>query len=208
MERLLLRRLARSTDDKKCAVLQLLAVCGSSQSIPALLRLGRRESFRDAALATTEQIVGIERFAGHVGQSTDQSVRAALVRRLLTDDSEAGLRGYLSLVGNDGTRAEALAVADELPQPPSTALLELLDDEDETVRLSAALVLGHLNGPDVTRALVDRVTQNPAEATEAWIALLACRGELAEEFLAFASRRPQLLVHVNSARVWWARVVN
>jgi hypothetical protein len=70
------------------------------------------------------------------------------------------------------------------------------------------MVLGHLNGPRIARLLVDRVTQQPEVGVEAWIAILACRGPVAEEFLAYATRQPQLLSHVNSARVRWARIIN
>jgi hypothetical protein len=38
------------------------------------------------------------------------------------------------------------------------------------------------------------------------MALLACRGELADEFLSYASRRPQFLGQVNHARVQLARM--
>jgi hypothetical protein len=198
----------RSTDAEKHAVLRLLAVCGSPRAVPSLLRIARSEAFRGDALATVEQIVGIERIAECMEQTAHSGVRAALIRRLLTADSDAGLRGYLLLVENESSRAEALVALDALPESPSAALLALLDNSNRNVRLSAAVVLGHLNGPDVTRALVDRITRDPANANEAWIALMACRGELAAEFLSYATSQPQLLPHFNSARVWWARVVN
>ena len=206
-ERLLLRQLLRSGDDRKHAVLQLLAVCGTPRSTPQLLRLSRREAFRDEALAAVERIVGIERLAEVVGQASDRRVRAALICRLLTAESEAALHGYLSLVRHEAMRGEALAVAEDVAQPVLAALLGLLDDEDEAVRISAAVVLGHVNGPEVTNLLISRVTEEPSDSTETWIALLACRGEQAEEFFAYAGCQPRLLVHVNRARVWWARTI-
>ncbi len=206
-QRRLLPQLLRSSDERKHAVLQLLAVCGTWRSVPHLLRLGRRETFRDEALATIERIVGLERLADVVGRATDQRVRAALFNRLLTADSEPALRGYLSLVQHDATRAEALAVADAVGQPLLASLLALLDDEDEAVRLSAALVLGHANGPEVTHALIARVTQQPSDRTETWIALLVCRGAQAEEFFAYATRQPRLLGQVNLARVRLTRMI-
>jgi hypothetical protein len=189
-------------------MLRLLEVCGTRRSTPALLRISRQDKLRDAALATIERIIGIERLSELIGQTEDARVRTAVVRRLLTADSERGLRGYLSLVEDHQTRALALAVADELSEPPVARLFACLDDGDAAVRLAAAVVLGHLNGPEITKALVDRVVQDPAATAEAWIALLACRGEYAEEFLSYATRQPQLLVHVNSARVHWARITN
>ena len=119
--------------------------------------------------------------------------------------AEPALRSYLSLVGNEAVRDEALAVADALPQRLLAALLARLDDEDEAVRLSAALVLGHANGPEVTNSLIALVTREPPSPVEAWIALVACRGEQAEKFFAYATRQPLLLGQVNRARMWWAR---
>ena len=205
-ERLLLRRLGRSTDDEKHAVVRLLAVCGTPRSTPQLLRLGQTEAFRDEALATIERIVGIERMADVLVQTGDRSVRAAIFRRLLTADSDPALSLYLSLVGDDAVRDEALAVADAVAQGVLPALLARLDDEDEAVRLSAALVLGRANGPEVTDSLIALVTREAPSPVEAWIALVACRGEQAEEFFAYATRQPLLLGRVNRARMWWARM--
>ncbi len=204
-QRLLLRRLLRSNDDQKHAVLRLLAVCGTTQSTQPLLRLCRREAFRDEALTTLQQIVGVQRLADVVGQTTDRRVRAAILSRMLTADPKPALRSFLSLIHDDAIRGEALAVADAHARPLLGELLNLLEDEDESVRISAALVLGHVNGPEVTDSLIARVTQETPPPSEAWIALLACRGARAEEFFAYATRQPRLLGQVNLARVWWAR---
>lgn len=206
-ERLLLRRMPRSSDDELHAIVQLLAVCGTPRSTPYLLRLSRREAFRDETLATLQRIVGLERLADFVGQTTDQRVRAALLHRLLIADSDAALRGFLRWVNDGALRAEALAAAEAADESLFPTLLGLLRDEDKAVRISAALVLGHVNGPEVTRSLIDMVTREPSGPTEAWIALLACRGEQADQFFAYATRHPLLLGHVNRARVRWTSMI-
>jgi len=205
-ERLLLRRLSRSSDDKKHAVLQLLAVCGTPRSTSQLLRLSRRETQRDEALATLERIVTVEGLAKAVAQTPDRRVRAAIFRRLFTADTEHALDAYLSLIRDDATRAKALDVADSVSQRMLAVLLARLDDEDKAVRLSAALVLGHANGPEVTNSLIALATRKPSSCDEVWIALTACRGEQAEEFFAYATCQPQLLGQVNRARMWWLRM--
>ena len=144
---------------------------------------------------------------GIVDQTNDPGVRTAVIRRLLTADSEVALRGYLSLVHDPATRAEAFAVADELTNPPLDALLAHLDDDDQIMRVSSALVLGRVNGPKVTQALIDRVMQRPRGQVEAWAALLACRGELAGNFISYASGRPRLLAQVNNAQVQWMQLI-
>jgi HEAT repeat protein len=121
----------------------------------------------------------------------------------LEEGSDAALSAYLAFVRDESTRRDALAVANSSQHLPLAALLASLDHEDKSVRRSAAVVLGHVNGPEVTQALIARVTEKPSGATEVRMALLACRGEAAAEFIAYASSRPQLLGHLNSARLQW-----
>ena len=170
--------------------------------------IGRRGANRDEVLAAIEQIGGVEALVLAAGRTTEPRLRTAILGRLITFDSEEALIGYLSLVRDDATRPAALAAADATPGLPVARLLTLLDHDDKSVRLSAAMVLGHVNGPEVTQSLIVRVTEKPSQAREAWLALMACRGQMAEEFLAYASRRPQLLGHLNSARVQWAHVIH
>jgi hypothetical protein len=206
-EQLLLRRLSHATGDQGLAVLRLLTVWGTRHSTPALLRAARDESLRRETLAALEHIVGLERLAVAATKADDPAVRTAIYRRLLEADSPLALRGYLSLVSDRTFRAEALSAADSVAQPPLETLLRLLADEEKAVRVAAALVLGRLNGPDVTAALITLVAENPSAPSEAWVALLACRGESADRFLADASRHPRMLGHVNHARLFWARMI-
>lgn len=206
LERELLRRLVRSTDDQKRNLSHLLAACGSDNSILPLLKLSRREVFRDEALQAIEQIVGVTGLAEVVRLSDDSRVRQVLMQRLLTAESDDAVAAYLTLVQDPSLRVEALAVADALPNVPTEVLLAFLQSDDKRARLSAALLLGRVNGPEITRRLVDLVTAERPAPTEAWIALLACRGELAQEFLSYAASRPQLLGQVNNARIEWARM--
>jgi hypothetical protein len=215
-ERLLLRRLSRSSDTEKHSVLRVLAVCGTQRSTPALLQLSRREPFRNQALATIEQIASIEGLANVARHTPDRRVRAAIFRRLFAADHEPALQAYLSLILDDAHRAEALAVADELTDWQREALLTRLSNDDKAVRLSAALVLGQANGPEVTRSLIALVTKEPSSPdegsglscpAEAWIALTACRGEQAENFFAYTIGQPQLLGRIYRARMWWMRTM-
>jgi len=206
-ETLLLRRLARSDGAEQSAILRLLGVCGTSRSVPAIVRLTGRGADPEEALTTVEQIGGISGLTQVARTTANPKLRPAVITRLLAIDSEEALLAYLSLVRDEATRPIALATADATPGLPIAKLLALLDHDDKPVRLSAAMVLGHVNGPEVTQSLIARVTEKPSEATAAWLALMACRGPMAEEFLAYASRRPQLLGHLNNARVQWAHAI-
>jgi HEAT repeat protein len=206
-EALLLRQLPRSPANRQQAILRLLAACGSPRSVPALLRLAKAEPMRADALITLEQIVGEDGLTNAVGLSTDSAVRKAIVLRLLASDSQDGLPSFLSLVANPATRADALLAAKSMPTPPIERLIPLLDSPDESVRVYSAIALGHINGPETTQLLIARITQKPANSREAWLALMECRGATAREFLAYATRSPQLLGYYNNARVRWAQVI-
>ena len=147
----------------------------------------------DLANAAT-QTDDAQRTCGHLSTSLSATMTA--------------LDAYLSLVQNDLLRDEVLAAADEVAQPMLDALLTRLNAEDPDVRLAAALVLGHANGPIVTESLIALVSENPASPDEAWIALMACRGPQADQFLAYATHQPRLLGPFNRARVYWARIMN
>jgi hypothetical protein len=206
-ETLLLKRLPAATQIEQAIILRLLAECGSQRSISALLRLARTESMRPQALATIERVAGIGGLAQTVQNSNNGAVRSAIIARLLCADSRPGLLAYLSLVESDTTRDEALAVAKDAPQFPIDELVALLDYSEERVRMAAAVTLGHVNGPETTRRLIERITEQPAKSREAWFALMACRGEMAHDFLAYATRRPKLLGYYNNARVQWAQMI-
>jgi len=209
LEPSLLQELRTAADERRRAVVRLLAVRGTNRSIPDLLEASRQKDNRDDCLAAIEQIVGVERMAGLLVHTRDRSVRAAIVGRLFTADTDTAMRVYLSLIHDEATRAEALAVAGTVSGPSLERLLKLLMDEDKSVRLSAALVLGRANGPEITRALIELVTREASSSTdariakersaEAWIALLQCRGEQAEEFFAHVQYRPKLLGPFNRA---------
>jgi hypothetical protein len=206
MERLLLRRLARASHEEILACLRCLAICGSTRSSSPLLRLARQAEFRDETLTTLERIVGVAGLPELACRSSDLQVRTSIYRWLLTRGDDASLSVYLTLIHDSVLRAEAIAVADDVSGPLLTKLLNRLDDEDEDVRLTAALVLGHANGPTVTRELIRRVTdpERRVGSREAWIALLACRDAQAEAFFAFASQQPKLLGSFNRAHMWWS----
>jgi hypothetical protein len=206
-EPLLLDRLTRTRGREQVAVVRLLGECGTQRSTPALLTLAGRESLRPAILDSIERIVGVDELAGVVRQARLRDVQAALLHRMLTAESDGALRGFLSLVPDPSTRIEALAAAEALESLPIDGWMTLLGDDEKSVRLSAAIVLGHVNGPEITAALIREVTEAPSPPAEAWVALVACRDESAEQFLAGAARQPRWLGQLNNARVTWARMV-
>jgi hypothetical protein len=159
-----------------------------------------------AAVKAVERIKEAQPLAQFVAGTKSAEVRAALLRRLLAGDSETAVRGYLLLVANPRTRDEAVHAATSVSGPLLARLLKLLEDKDRATRLAAAMVLGHVDGPEVANALVQKVQEQPRRSTEAWIALLACRGERVATFLAQVKYDFRYVGPLNRARAEWARM--
>lgn len=206
-ENILLRRLSRAHPTRRRAVVQLLAACGSARSAPALLQAARRDELRSDALAALEQVLGLDALAQAVPLTPDRKIRAALLDRLLTADSPAALRGYLQVATNRALRSDALAAAMACRAFPVEPLLAALEDDGKSIRLAAAIVLGHVDGPQVAERLIAIASRRERPPIEAWVALLACRDASADRFLSQASQQPRWLGQVNNARTYWARFI-
>jgi hypothetical protein len=206
-ERLLLARLRRASPAQRRAIIELLAVHGTSESLPALVQAAEQPALRAAALAAVERLSGGAKLADAVGLARGPVVRRELLTRLLADGSNAALLGFLSLAAHGAMRDDALAAASASSTLPVNALMRLLEDDDRGVRLAAASVLGSVGGSQVSAALIARLSQPERAPVEAWVALLARRGPRVEQFLARASAEPRLLGQVNNARAYWARFI-
>lgn len=207
VEPALLRRLPRANQADAEAMIRLLGRYGTYRSLAALAGAAREPSLRAPAIDALERIGGEEGLVAVAYESNSSAVRRATMTRLLGSGSESSLRRCVAMVGDAALRADVLAAADALESPPRGELLAMLRCEEQSLRLSAAIMLGHLNGPQVTAGLIAIVTEDPAAPPEAWLALLACRDESAARFLADAALQPRLLGHVNNARMTWARMV-
>ena len=208
IESILLRKLLRSSDEQQKAIMKLLASMGSSRSVVALTRLAHHSLHQQQALAALQEILGTDGLAALARNTDDFVVSSLIIRQLLSQGTEPALCAYLTTVHDNRLRSAALTAIKHLADPPVESLLEYLNCEEEPLRLASALALGHLNGPEITQSLIDRIVVDPAQSDEAWIALLACRGELANQFLTYAEHRPQLLGHYNHARLRWLQIIH
>jgi hypothetical protein len=176
--------------------------------------------------ARAERPINVGQLVRLARGTNDRCRRAAILRRLLTADSEPALRAYLCFVYDPATRADALAAAEPVSGPPLARLLRSLNDDDKRVRFSAAAVLGHVDGPEISDKLIALVTRHQCEQPsaeqpilkrearpprrscplEAWIALMQCRSEHARRFLAYASHHPKYINQYNRAGMLLAQM--
>lgn len=188
VEPALLRRLPRAKQAEADAMIRLLGHYGTARSLAALAGAAREPSLRspaiDAAPGADRRREGLVAAAF---QSNSSAVRRAVITRLLGSGGRVRCgvawpwRATLRLSRCVG-RGGCVGVA------AGSQLLAMLRDDEPSLRLPAAIMLGHLNGPQVTAGLIAIVTEDPARSRprHGW-RLLACRDESAARFLADAA---------------------
>jgi hypothetical protein len=113
--------------------------------------------------------------------------RPDLILSLLRTPDGAAVGRYLDLVSDPKTRTDALAALSRVANPPTDRLLAALNDPLVPRRVAAALVLGRIDGPVLTRRLITMVAADQ-NRREALIALASSRGKDAREFVERAAR--------------------
>jgi hypothetical protein len=191
----------RLPDECQPLAVALLVDVGGRQSLATLRRMARDESLRSTAVRA------LLASSGYADLATPLEIApAAEVAALLLSDPEFGINpapveAYLTLVYQIRTREGTLTSLARMPVPPIDILMAALDAEQKSQRVAAALALGELGGTEVTQRLIELVTSGNRRHAEAWLAVVQCRGPLADEFLALAARNPLLLGHYNAAQI-------
>jgi hypothetical protein len=127
------------------------------------------------------------------------SLRHELAAELLKRGDPSAVRSFLELIGNRVAREDALEALVESKKPPVEILFAFLESSLQRERLTAAVALGRLDGPVITRRLI-QLARYDAMRQEALVALLASEGEGATRFLDLARQDAALLAAVDAAR--------
>jgi HEAT repeat protein len=109
------------------------------------------------------------------------------VLTLLRTPDGAAIGRYLDLVSDQKTRTDALGALSRVANPPTDRMLAALNDPLVPRRVAAALALGRIDGPVLTRRLITMVAADQ-NRREALIALASSRGKEAREFVERAAR--------------------
>jgi hypothetical protein len=110
---------------------------------------------------------------------------------LLRSADEASTQRYLDMVHDPSTRTAALAALPRVSNPPTARMLAALNAPRVEHRIAAALVLGRIDGPVLTRRLINMVAADQ-NRREAFIALASSRGSDARAFVRQAAQSSEL----------------
>jgi hypothetical protein len=108
------------------------------------------------------------------------------------------VRPFLERVADPSTRSASLAELDHLKSPPIEQLLTFLSDPRGDLRIAAALALGRIDGPILTRRLINMIERNQSRR-EAFIALASSRGRDAQLYVRGAAASDQFAGIARSA---------
>lgn len=163
---------ARATEPRASAAKCLLAEVGDASTLTAMAR----------------------------DEQNANSLRIAAMASLLRSADDASVAAYLTFASDPTTQPLAMSAVDAVNDPPTDVLLRKLNDSHIATRLTAAAVLGRINGPETTRKLADLVLKNQ-NRREALIALAASRGPEAKAFLDRAAKTNELSSAVASTMI-------
>ena len=149
------------------------------------------------AIRAISKIGDAETVARLVPKESDAELQEQMLAALLARSELRAVAAYLDLVTRPGLEGRPLAVLARVEHPPVEMLFQYMAGPQLSRRLAAALVLGRLDGPAITRRLI-QVAAGGGNRQEAMVALLACSNEEAVRFVQNA-RQSVLLAGVLSA---------
>jgi hypothetical protein len=130
----------------------------------------------------------------------DPRKQRELIAEMLRGQGDLAVALYLEMVVDAKWRAVALSALDDVKDPPVQAFIDELGNSRVAVRFAAARVLGRIDGPETTLALVRMVERN-TKRREALAALMYSGGTDAAEFMDEARHVPGLAITVRAVEM-------
>lgn len=184
---------------RQVAAIDLLGRIGTRQSVPLLAGLAALPETHAAAVRGLARLADAGTIALLAGEEVDPDLQEELFAALLGRGDARAVAAYLEFVGERETRGSALAALDRVADPPLGLLFESLASPQQAQRSAAAVVLGRIDGPEVSRRLIQMVLQDVLRR-EALLALTANSGAEASQFVALARNDPSLAGSAQAAQ--------
>ena len=198
-ERLLVEEIQRTVGPRRAAAIDLLGRVGTGRSVPVLARLAAHPQTHAPAVKALALLADSQTLAALAASEPEEGLRQHLLAALLARGDAHSMRFFLEFVRRPEHVASALAAVDRVANPPVGLLFELLDSPQQTRRSAAALVLGHVDRPEVSQRLRQMVIHN-VRRREALLALAGSPQPEASQFVALAQRDPSLAALTRAAQ--------
>jgi hypothetical protein len=176
-----------------------LAEVATPRSLPLLQQClavpeARVEVARNVARLSDSSVLG-----RWTRDEPDPVLRREILSALLDRDDAASVRVFLDRVEDPRTSAEALDCLALVPDPPVEMLFQFLRGPLAGQRMTAAVVLGRLDQPAVSRELIAMIHRGMYRH-EAVIGLMASSEPTAQQFVAAALRDPVFVATLWNAK--------
>jgi HEAT repeat protein len=182
------------------ASLKLLGELGSARVVPDVLRATADANLHVAAIHALSRIADSATIEQLAHEEASKELQRVLLAALLGRGDVESLRLYLSNVASEPMTETALAAAEQTPHPPMDLLFAVLRSPSELERLTAARVIGRIDGPATTERLIALLEESTSRQ-EACVALLTSRGQEAVNFVNSARTNPALAAALQAASV-------
>jgi len=196
-EELLVEEIRRSHGPRRLAAIGLLGQIGTARSVPVLGRLTADPEAHAPAVRALARLADSEILGQLAAGEADETLRQELLAELVARGDSRSVAIYLRFVQLRQTSRSALAALDRVAEPPVPRLFEFIESPQQTQRLAAAVALGRIDGPEVSRRLIDMVLSD-VPCREALVALVASSGPEPSRFVSQARSDPLLAGSVRS----------
>lgn len=196
-EELLVEEIRRSHGPRQLAAIGLLGRIGTPRSVPVLGSLAARPETHAAAVRALARLADSDVLGQLAAGEADETLRQELLAELVARGDSRSVAIYLRFVQERQTSRSALAALDRVAEPPVPLLFEFLESPQQPQRLAAAVALGRIDGPEVSRRLIDMVLSD-FPCREALVALVASSGPEPSRFVSQARSDPLLAGSVRS----------
>lgn len=200
VESMLIDRVGRSDGAQRLAALRVLAPRATGRSLPLLRDAVRSPELADVALGPWLRIEESPALGQFAAVTQDAGLRRQALQALWERDDPAAVEAAFRFAGAPQWRADAQAALQQAAGNPVDWLCEFMSVSPRAgERTLAAVLLGRLDRPEVTRRLIE-LTDNAATRQAAIAGLMASGEQSARGFLNSAEQDPYLV-----ASIWTAR---
>ncbi len=176
----------------------VLSRIGTPRSLNVLMNLTRYPDTHPAAVAGLCRLAAASDLANLASVEVDPPLRREVLAALLERQSQEAVGMYLQFVRSPDHRADALAAAAKVEQPPVDVLVGYLESPQKSTRLAAAQALARLGDVDLPERLSASALGGVGRQ-EALVALLLSRSAQAASFLSRARADLYLVASIYAA---------
>ena len=190
--------IAQSNGKVAAGIAEQFCAVATTRSLPLVLKLAQREQTRPATIDALARLADAETLAQWARASQSSDERRRLIAGMISRMSSSEAQAYLELVSRPESRDDALAALKDAKASLADGFFDAIDSPRADLRVAAAMALGRMEQPAVSRRLIEMVAADRSRR-EAFLALAASREQAARQFMQRAAQSHRFAGQARSA---------